>query len=282
MNTKSVAESGRTAALRGELVATVNATPYLKARFQPRSVMAAIAAFALAGAITGGAISATALSAASTPPPVVADSTVTIDISAMALNFVGTHTELFGTPFILSGYAETVIEMGTRPEGATSIAVTFHCLDAGEFTTAFNGKIDSHMSCNDEDAVADKTSSSGMSGHHGVDSDEAQTLTIKSDGPSRYMVWASWARKAPAPDPSAAQLAELSDGHVTRGEYDAAFDRFAACMTTAGYPIASTDRTETVIQYSLSGDSVLAGVDTQCYNAEFEQVDIAWQIAHEH
>ncbi|MCP2030354.1 hypothetical protein L1277_000418 [Okibacterium sp. HSC-33S16] len=280
MNTNPGSEHDRNAALRSELVAAVNATPYLKPRIQRRSLGAAIAAFALAGAITGGAISATALSA-STTASVVDDSSVTIDISTMASSFVGTHTKLFGTPFILSGHDETVIEMGVRPEGATSIAVTFHCIDAGEFTTAFNGKIDTHMSCTHEDASASKRSSAGMSGHHGVDTDEPQTLTIRAHGSSRYMVWASWARKTPAPESSATQLAELSDGQVTREEYDAAFDRFASCMTAAGYPIASTNRTGTVIQYSLTGESVAAGADAQCYTAEFEQVDISWQIAHE-
>lgn len=283
MNGKSVHKSDRTAALRSELVGTVNAAPYTTPRVRPRSIGAAIAAFALAGAVTGGAISATALSAASnTTPPSSAESTVTIDISAMAFNFVGAHTELFGTPFILSGHDETVIEMGTRPEGATSIVVTFHCLDEGTFTTAFNGEVDSRMSCTDEDAAADKTASAGTSGHHSVEGDEPQTLTIKSKEPSRYMVWASWANKAPEPEASAAQLAELSDGQVTRAEYNTAFDRFEDCMVTAGFPIDFVDRTGTVIQYSLTSDSVFAGADTKCYKAEFEQVDIAWQIAHEH
>ena len=280
MNTKPVPESDRNAVLRSELVATVNATPYLEPRYQRRSVGVAIATFALAGALTGGAISATALSFTSNMTPSVSDSTVTIDITEMASSLVGTHTELYGTPFILSGHDETNVEMGTRPRGATSIAVAFECLDPGEFTTDFNGETDSRISCTEEDFGAYKTTSSGAASYHAVETDDPQTLTIRSKGSSRYKVWASWARETPAPEPSAAQLAELSDGQVTRAEYDAAFDRFAICMATAGFPIASIDRAGTIIQYSLTGDSVHAGADTQCYAAEFEQVDIAWQIAH--
>jgi hypothetical protein len=274
MNKTPTHEPNRMNALRNELVATVNAAPYTARRFQPRVIGAAIGVFALAGALTGGAISATALATAS-------HSTVTVDVEAMASEFVGTHTKLFGTPFILSGQGETSIEMGTRPVGATSIAVTLRCLDVGTFTTAFNGDYDSGLSCTQDDTATEKSTFGGMSSHHGVHGDKPQTLTVDSGGSDRYVVWASWAAKALAPPASAAQLSELADGEVSRAEYDAAFDRFASCMAAAGYPVQGSSRTGTLIQYSLSGASVHAGVDTQCYDAEFKEVDIAWQQNHQ-
>jgi hypothetical protein len=48
-------------------------------------------------------------------------------------------------------------------------------------------------------------------------------------------------------------------------------------MAAAGYPVQRGNRTGTIIQYSLSGASVHAGVDTRCYIAEFQEIDIAWQ-----
>lgn len=278
MNDSSMHEQNRTEALRNELVATVNAAPYAARRFPPRAIGGAIGAFALAGALTGGAISATAVASAT-------HSSVTVDVEAvaaqMASDLVGTHTALFGTPFILSGQGKTVIEMGTRPEGATSIAISLSCLDAGTSTVAVNGDHYSGLSCAREDTDSHRSSLGGGSSHYEVNGDQPQTLTVDSGGLNRYIVWASWAAKAVAPPASAAQLAELADGEVSRAEYEAAFDRFASCMAAAGHPLQGSNRTTTIIQYALSGASVQAGADTQCYNAEYQEVDIAWQQAHQ-
>ena len=274
MSTEHVPQPDRMTHFRKELVATVEAARYTKPRFAPRSVIAAIAAFALAGAVTGGAISATAI-------PTAPDSTLTVDVESMAQGIVGTHAQLFGTPVVIAGNGKTLIDLGKSPDGATSIAIALNCVDAGDFTIAINGEIDSTMSCTEEAAESNREHSVGMGGQHTVKGTGRQELTIDSPSSSHYVVWVSWSAEAKEPDASEAQQAEMADGQASREEYVAAFDRFAACMSEAGQPVIGGDKSGTLIDYSTTDAAAISGIDTQCYVAEFQQVDVSWQIANE-
>jgi len=266
--------TNRMARLRDELVATVNASPYTKPRFDHRVAIAAVGAFALAGAITGGAISTAAISA--TP-----DTTLSVDVDTLAQNLIGPRAQLFGTPILLSASGTSNIDLGVRPTGATSIAVAFTCLDAGDFSIAINGVVVSGNSCSENSAGSSFGFGSSTGTQFPVGGAGRQTLTIDSGGTSRYAVWASWSAEDPIPPTSAAQIAELADGQVTRDEYVAAFDRFSACMTAAGEPLMGVDKNGTLILYRVTNESVDAEIDAHCYEPEFQHVDAGWQIAHE-
>ena len=267
-------QTDRMTRLRAELVATVNAAPYAAARITPRVIGAAIGAFALAGAITGGAISATALS--SHP-----DTTLSVDADALAQDIIGHHSRLFGTPIVLSGSGSSTIDFGEPPEGATAIAIAFTCLDPGKFSIAINGVVDALQTCSADDAGSRFGFGSSTGGQYDIEGPGRQTVTVDSGGASRYAVWASWSAVEPIPATSAAQAAELADGVVSRDEYLAAFDRFSACMTAAGEPLLGVDTSGTLAVYRVSNESVDAGIDTRCYDPEFYLVDVGWQVAHE-
>ncbi len=260
--------SDRTKELRAALVRSVEATPPRR-RVRRRWLVAAIAAFALAGAGTGVASAAAFASSGA--------GVVNVDVTQMAHSVVGTHATLYGTPFLLSGTGTINVDLGTPPAQATSIAVAISCATAGTFRISVDGKDPSVDTCTAEDARA---------GHGGSGWQESATgdgdhkLKIIA-GSARFVVWASWSSEAASPPMSAAQTAEMADGVVTADEYSAAFDRFSACMTGAGYPLVSVDKSAAVYNYSIGDDAVSAGADTQCYDGEFKQVDIAWQIAHE-
>jgi hypothetical protein len=263
--------SERLAALRSALVDTVDAAPARRPRLQPRFVVAAIAAFALAGAGTGGGIAAVA-TAGDEPPE-----TVTIHAEAFAKSILGTHAQTFGTPFVVSGSGRLVVELGERPDGATSLLLITDCIDFGKVDYAIDGRWHGSTECTD-DGSGDPPGGGG-GGFTEIPGDGPHELSL--DGSARYVVWAAWAADQPLPQPSAAQQAELADGAVTEAEYHAAFERFSQCMSDAGYPVLGGEQVGYLIMYSTSNEAYTAGVDTQCYVAEFQEVDTAWQIAHE-
>ena len=265
----------RTAALRRELVSTVDATPRSRRRIEPRVAIASIAAFVLAGAVTGGAISTAAIaSSADSATP------LTLNAQSLANDLVGTHTDVIGTPFLLAGQGKTTIDLGAKPDGANSLAVALECLVAGRFTTSVNGQDQSWLTCTDDDAADFGTGSAGgMSSTYDVLDEGTQSLVISGEG--RYVVWAAWVALPAETETSADQEAALVDGTVTRAEYEEAFDRFVDCMSEAGEPVTGINRSGTVIDYVTTGTAAASGVDLVCYTGQFELVDSTWQIAHE-
>lgn len=257
----------RDQALRRMLVATSSAVPARPRR--RRTVFASVAAFVVAGALTGGAVSAAALNVESRP--------ATISISAMTEGVVYDDAELFGTPLILSGQGETTLKLGAAPDGAKSIAVAFHCVDAGKFQVLVDGEKQGEHGCSEAD-----TSSANGGGYYPIHGGGEHTLTIITDRSKRYVLWTSWANRATAPEPSGSQQAALSDGVVTETEYRDGFARYSACMTEAGSPLVGVNQTGTIISYSSLGSSVTSGVEGRCYALEFDKLDVAWQIDNEH
>jgi hypothetical protein len=265
-------DSERTTALRSLLVETVDTAPARRGRLRPRWVVAAIAAFALAGAGTGGAVAAFATAEADEP-----DESITISAQAFASSILGSHAQTFGTPFIVTGSGKVVIELGERPEAATSLLLITDCIDFGRLDYAIDGEWYGSSECVDDGSGMPPGGGGG--GFTAVPGDGPHELSI--EGTARYVVWAAWAADEPAPQPSAAQQAEMADGVVTYEEYHAAFDRFAACMSAAGYPVQGAGQLGDLMYYSTSDAAYTAGVDRQCYESEFMQVDSTWQIAHE-
>ena len=260
------AMSDRDRELRRMLVATSSAEP---SRPRRRStVIASLAAFLVAGALTGGVVSAAALN--------VDDSPTTVSIEDMVELVVYDDAQLFGTPFVLSGQGNTTVELGSAPDGAEQLALAFHCVDAGTFRVLIDGEQQSEIGCAEED-----TARTNGGGYHVVKGDGEHTLTIATDHAKRYVLWASWATRATAPEPSAAQAAALSDGVVTETEYRDGFDRYSSCMTDAGHPVLGIDTSGTIIDYFNDSSAVTSGVEGRCYEGEFSDLDIDWQMQNQ-
>lgn len=254
--------------LRRMLVATASAAPV-----RPRrrwNIAAPIAAFALAGALTG-AVSATALNALNAPvdhPPVTVDN--------MVAEFIHDDTELFGEPVLIDGQGDTVIPLGAVPENAVELAVAFRCADPGSFDVLVDGKAAMTITCGEA-----STASGGGGSYFTVDDAPTHTLTVSAGDGKRYVVWASWAARAVLPEPSPEQTAAMADGEVSEAEYHAQFDRYSECMTAAGYPLDGVNKSGTVIRYLNSGAAVSSGAEGRCYAQEFHQIDMTWQSAHQ-
>ncbi len=263
MSTEPV-RSARDSELRRMLVATASAQ---LSRSRSRGV-ASIAAFCLAGALTGGAVSALAMSAD--------DRTTTVSVEDMRDSVVYDDAQLFGTPIVISGQGTTTINLGQAPQGAEGIAVAFHCSDAGTYAEIVDGVQNTSHTCSAED-----TAYTNGGGYSAVSGPGDHTLTISTDRANRFVIWTSWANPAGVPEPSAAQAAALADGEVSEMEYQDAFDRYEACMIAAGAPLVRVDRSGVIISYANVGDAVTSGAEGRCYALEFSGVDVAWQARNE-
>lgn len=251
--------------LRRMLVSTASAAPVRPRR--PWSIAAPIAAFALAGAVTG-AVSAAALNAFNAPedhPPVSVDN--------MVAEFIHDDTQLFGEPAVINGHGDTTASLGAVPENAVELAVAFRCADPGSFDVLVDGKAAMTITCDE--------ASGGGGSYFTVDDAPTHTLTVSAGDGKRYVVWASWAARAVAPVPSPQQTAAMADGEVSEAEYHAQFDRYAECMTVAGYPLDGVNKSDAIIKYLNSGAAVSSGAEGRCYAQEFDQIDMTWQGAHQ-
>ncbi|WP_157509556.1 hypothetical protein [Glaciibacter superstes] len=265
MPRSEIPRSERDTELRRMLVATASAAPVPTRRRW--SIVAPIAAFALAGALTG-AVSAVALNAPEKHKPVTVDN--------MVAALVYDDTQLFGEPVVINGQGNTVEPLGAVPDGAVELAVAFRCADPGRFEFLVDGKAATTIICDEA-----STGSAGSGSYFTVDDAPAHTLTVSAGEGKRYVVWASWAARAVPLEPSPQQAAAMADGEVTDAEYYAQFDRYSGCMTAAGYPLGSVNKSGTDITYVKSNDSVTSGAEGRCYAQEFVQVDMMWQGAHQ-
>lgn len=76
--------------------------------------------------------------------------------------------------------------------------------------------------------------------------------------------------------PSADQAAALKDGVVTRDEYEAGFLRFEACMEKIGISLVGGVVSADLITYSYLPQGTIE--EENCYYAEYDQIDGAWQV----
>ena len=246
---------------RRMLVALADSAPLNRRR--PRA-LAALAVFAISGALAGTAVSAAAAVMTAAPADVSYQEPTTDMLSAL----VPGDTQLVGEPFsVKAGAGPSSLDVGPIPEGATELFIAFGCLDVGTFTTAIDSVVTSTYSC---------TGPSVSSGGGRIVTGPGPH-TIRVTGEGQYLLWASWSAPAVLPPASAEQSAAMSDGTVTEAEYREGFARYQQCMTDAGYPLDVADSPGPLISYSNSGASVDSGSEGFCYAAEFESIDIAWQ-----
>jgi hypothetical protein len=252
--------------LSDTVTATTNTGDHNRPRLSGRLVIGSIAAFALAGALTGGAIA----SAASVNTDQAAAET-----SAQYLGqewAAQQDAQLLGTPIVRSTSTTLVIPLGSAPDGANTIVEGFVCIDPG----TFNEGVDSHLSSSEECGTSQQ--SSGSSSGYPTTGRGTHTFTVRSQGSARYAVWVSWA-KTPNLAPSAEERAELSDGIVTHEEDLAAYGRYAVCMAALGHPIESNGYVQSGIvpDSSVNDAAVSSGADNRCYLTQYQDVDRLWQ-----
>jgi hypothetical protein len=260
----------RTTELRHALVTTVDAAAYQRRGPRRQAVIAAVAAFAIAGAATGGAV-ATTLSGSDGPTP----DDVALSGRVSQTIILGTHADVFGEPVNFLGQGTTTVDLGEIPDGATQLALALDCVDAGDYEMSIDGEWQMGAGCDDESV----NQLGGSGGPIIVTGSGTHTLTIT--GPGRYIVWAQWSAEHPVPPTSEAQAEAMADGVVTREEYVAGFDRFKACMIGAGYHVDGGNRQAPIISYAIPSAAVDDGTERRCYEPEYMLIDTEWQLAHE-
>ncbi|HEY5321129.1 MAG TPA: hypothetical protein VIJ76_09650 [Galbitalea sp.] len=271
MTTHDEGQSDRTAELRRALVATADAAPYRRPRPRKRVVIASIAAFALAGALTGGAVSA---AAATSNSDAALGRLMQLEARAQLKENNG---HLVGSSFAFEGSGKKSFDLGMTPAGGNSLVEVFQCLDAGRFSASLDSSAasDIPLDCSQADTQGSPTATA-----ESVTGTGAHTFAIESRGSARYAVWLSWAY-VPVATASPAQAAALSDGQVTRAEYVAAYNRYSGCLAALGYPLGEVSQSTVLISASVQNDAVTRGALATCYPREFKQVDEKWQLENE-
>jgi hypothetical protein len=234
--------------------------PRPQTRRRRHSILAGLGAFILAGALTGGAVSAVAAVVGNQRPD-------TLSAEEAVQSMVGTHGHLIGNPFVYSGTGATQIALGSKPAGATGLVLSIDCMTSNDITATVLDQGDaSSGECNGTSAQ-----------EFAVKDSVAHTLRISPAGSRKYAVWVSWVKEPPLPGPSAQQAAELADGKVTFPEELAAYNRYVGCLTAAGYPMGVVPTSGPYISYAVTGAAVDSGADARCYASEFKEVDSMWQ-----
>lgn len=225
-----------------------------------KTTLIAAIAFLLGGGLAAGALSAAAVSQGNTSSTAFVKDTFSYFLH-------GGHT--LGPLVSRSGTGSISLDLGPRPAQATGIASLIECGGTGNYTQILGGEVRLEQQC-------------GPNGVSGFSSDHNPTNTIvatKTDGKFAYKIWAQWIY-VPAPSgPSAAQQAALADGVISEAEYHAAVDRFAACMSGAGYPVTDIKYSPT-LSWGNSSDANRTGVVDRCGDEELNQVVKAWQTQH--
>jgi hypothetical protein len=241
-------------AIRALLVETVRRPA---GRLWLKTALIATVAFLLGGGIVAGALSAAGATRGD-PSSVIFPQDVFSDF------LHGGHT--LGSIVTRSGSGSISFDLGPRPAQATGIADFIECGGSGNFRQTLGGEVGLLQQCVTNGAI-------------GFSSEQNPTdtiVSIKTKGNFVYKVWAQWIY-VPAPSgPSAAQQAALVDGTISDTEYHAAVDRFAACMSGAGYPITNVQYSP-VLSWGNSSETNRTGVVDRCSDEELNQVAKLWQ-----
>jgi hypothetical protein len=289
---KRETESPRDNDLRRMLVATADLTPLIRTTPSRRVVVAAIAAFALAGALTGGAL---AVSATNKPPSTATEFDVQYAAQRMAIASGGT---LLGTPSSAAAGGQLQLPLIDRPADANNLVIGFECGEAGVFSIRLDSRTVATESCSLPPTVSNGLGDGGVAqsppakpgGMERVTlttneasaillavTDHPTALTVDAPGDPQFAVWISWVQ-IPKLAPSAAEKAELADGVITRAEYLAAFNRLVGCMTASGHPLTDIDESGETASFSFDpdGDPVVDADFTRCFQTEDALVRQMW------
>jgi hypothetical protein len=250
--------SDRSVEFRRALVSAANLAPYVRRRPRLRLAIAGVTAFALAGALTGGAIAT-----ASRPDPETLSAQA--DAASGGMSYLrDLDGTLIGTPFARSATGTTTIDLGPKPADATGVMEGFSCYAPARFTWGLNGKVDASLDCT--------PAPGGGASYFDVKDADSQTLTVRALHRGPFSIWISWVH-IPTFSPSAAEKLALVDHEVSRDEEVAGFDRYQGCMGALGHAA----RTTTSAIVPTEGDDSGDGSSNRCYLTQWEAVDIQWQ-----
>lgn len=264
MNTET---NDRTDVLRRMLVAkaTIEGTAR---RSRKTTAILAVAAFALAGGLTGGAISAAALTDSSPSP----DQQRALAVQAVASLPAG--GELRGDSTVSSGNGDASVTVPRKVRGANALIVSFWCLDTARYTVASDRSAVYGGTCStDPDRPLNLSRPAAFRAKFAATG--THRITIRTSSGSRWSVLVSWATVPGIPRPSAQQEAEIADGTVTRQEYLDAFSRYQGCLAEAGFP--STRVLDSSTEFDTSNSSAATETVDRCYTRELVGVDTIWQ-----
>jgi hypothetical protein len=256
------------AALRRVLVATAQHDGITRSKISAKATVvgigSAVAAFAIAGALTGGAV-------ASASAPNALQQTIDAANQAAGVGWVVEQdSKLLGQPFTASGTGKITVDLGQRPAGANALVEASLCSDPGTFNETVDGVDASQTICTASNGVGDIGG-----GDYPVTTGGKHTFTVTTTAGAHYSIWLSWINY-PSLSPSAAEKAAVADGVVTRDEYVAAFNQYIGCMASAGDPVTGYDESSTMIQYTTPNDAVSDGTDHRCYQTQFRLVAELW------
>jgi hypothetical protein len=264
----STEPSERTRELRDLLVATATVNGHQRQPRFRKTAIAAVAAFALAGALTGGAISGVAI-ASTTPPPSAQEQKLIVEASSS--NFDGTF---LGAPIYLTGQGDKTVDLGTRPPKANAFVVSFWCLNSGKYVVAGNSLPSHSLECSSSKAAFPSISEPTSFGVP-YSKSTSRTWTVSTDSSHHWAVWISWTNLPSQTKESVQQKAEVADGTVTRQEYLDAYSRYQGCLAQAGYPSLEVLDSQTFFDTGSSGAGGPAS--DRCYTRELQDVDTLWQ-----
>jgi hypothetical protein len=255
--------------LRRMLVATVDASA-APPRPRRQLVVASVAAFTLAGALTGGAVASVA-----TPERTGALGDM-VEIGAPYM--LDDDVQILGVPLVITAGQSSQLDLGVAPASADGLAIALYCLGPGSFRVLLDGQLETGADC-DEDSPTGVPGGGG-GGVIDIRNGRAPELLAVEARSGAYALWAAWVDRPEPVGPSAAQQEAMADGVVTREEYLVGFDRYVACMAGIGFEVYVSSRDSEIVSYAIPGSAGRSGDANRCYEVEFHYIDMDWQVAH--
>lgn len=77
------------------------------------------------------------------------------------------------------------------------------------------------------------------------------------------------------------QATAVADGVISSDEYESGFSRYRSCLEAEGYALVLNGKENQSYQFGIPAEAVDSGVDARCYEQEFREVDVIWQLAHQ-
>jgi hypothetical protein len=222
-----------------------------------------VAAFALVGALTGGAVASTATTGAQQ-----AAGEATARSAAMQMIAEQDGVAL-GQPVSRTGTKATIV-LAKRPRGANWTVVGVTCLQAGSITTQ-----DSSGSTSGDNCTKSQVNTAGAEGGP-ANGKLPLVVIVTTDESARFSVWVTWAH-VPTFAPSEFEKRELAGKIITRADDLAAFERYSVCMSALGYSLSHTSEAKLTPAYTEPKRSDANGSNQRCYQMQYQAVDRMWQ-----
>jgi hypothetical protein len=228
--------------------------------------IASIAAFALAGALTGGGI---ASASAESARQATADATARF----AALDFVNRNDgKVIGSP-ILKSATKTLTLTPRAPKGANYSVFGLDCLDAGHFDVEFPAPPDGgSFDCTDARANSREPIGYGSGGWSS--GEKSAFVKISASTNARFTIWFAWVH--PTLKASAQERKQIAAGPISREGLVTALNRYSSCMAALGYNVGPMSGTITPGFPSVPQAALKSGADHRCELTEENQIGEIW------